>query len=380
MNSGARMASRPPEGSRKKSAPPAADFLRRLPKVDLHCHLDGSLRPQTVLELAKEQGAKLPAADAESLRAFVQVSPQCRSLREFLDVFDLLYPLLRRAGAVERVAYELIEDCAAENIRHVEVRFAPILQETKGFSADAVIEAALKGLRRGRRDFGTTSSVIVCLFRSHGPQENRRAFSALKRFFKADASPQDPAVVGLDLAGDEARFPTREYADFYGEARRLGIWTTCHAGETAGTENLSAALDMRVHRIGHGIHLMEDARLLSEVVRRRVPLEIGISSNVRTQSVPSLQKHPALDFHRAGVPITLNTDDRGIIGIDLTHEYASALKIGFSLDALCRIAVDSIDHLFLPPRHRRRFKTEFSGEIARLRAGRRFQLMEAPAR
>lgn len=342
------------------------NILAALPKTDIHCHLDGSLRPATVLDLAREHKVKLPADNLGDLTPFVQVAPTCRSLKEFLDVFHVLYPLLVYPDAVERISYELVEDCAKDNIRHVEVRLAPGLQATKDFSTDQVIESVLRGLKRGRRDFGTTSSVIICLFRSHGPKENGKAFNTLKKFFRKDAAPEEPAVVGLDVAGDEAKYPTIEYASFYEESRDLGIWTTCHAGETAGTANLKAALDLSVMRIGHGTHLLEDKKLMDEVVRRKVALEIGISSNVRTKSVSEFEKHPARAFHLAGVPITLNTDDRGILGITLTHEYEEALKLGFSLEELAKISADSVDHLFLPAVHKERIKKGFEAEIASL--------------
>lgn len=341
----------------------ANDAVRRMPKTDLHCHLDGSLRPATVLDLARKLKVKLPADNVADLTPFVQVAPTCRSLKEFLDVFDLVYPLLRSADAVERIAYELIEDCAAENIRHVEVRFAPVLQATKDFTSDQVVEAALRGLRRGLKDFKTTSSVIICLIRSHGPQENRRAFDTLKRFFNPKATLAEPSVVAVDLAGDEARYPTMDFASYYEEARSLGIYTTCHAGETVGTKNLAAALELSVMRIGHGIHLMEDPKMLQEVVRRQVPLEIGISSNVRTKSVPDLESHPVLSFHRSGVAVTLNTDDRGIIGIDLTHEYREALRLGFSPAELAKISLGSVDHLFLPAAERGKLRARFEAEL-----------------
>jgi len=361
------------EGNSSTPKDTGRELFKKLPKTDLHCHLDGSLRPATVLDLARRFKVRMPADNVKDLTPFVQVGPTCGSLKEFLDVFDLLYPLLQHAEAVERIAYELIEDCAAENIRHVEVRLAPELQRTETFSTDDVLESVLKGLRRGARDFGTTSSVIVCLFRSHGPKENRRAFESLKKFFKKDASLKEPAVVGLDVAGDEARYPTMLYSEFYEEARELGLWTTCHAGETQGTANLKAALELSVMRIGHGTHLLEDAGLMKEVVKRRVALEIGLTSNVSTKSTPSLDDHPALKFHRAGVPITLNTDDRGIIGIDLTHEYEQALKMGFTVDELCRLSLDSTDHVFLPASEKAALRARFSREIERLRP-------EAPAR
>jgi adenosine deaminase len=341
-------------------------ILAALPKTDIHCHLDGSLRPATVLDLARKHKVKLPADNLKDLTPFVQVAPTCRSLKEFLDVFYVLYPLLVYPEAVERISYELVEDCAKDNIRHVEVRLAPGLQATKDFSTDQVIESVLKGLRRGCKDFGTTSSVIICLFRSHGPKENGKAFDTLKKFFKKDANPEEPAVVGLDVAGDEAKYPTIEYAPFYEEAKKLGIWTTCHAGETAGTANLKAALDLSVMRIGHGTHLLEDKKLMDEVVRRQVALEIGLSSNIRTKSVSDFGKHPAMAFHKAGVPITFNTDDRGILGITLTHEYGEALKLGFTVADLASISAASVDHLFLPAAHKNRLKKSFETEIAAL--------------
>lgn len=341
-----------------------AAVLAALPKTDIHCHLDGSLRPATVLELARQLKVKLPADNVKDLTPYVQVAPTCRSLKEFLDVFHLLYPLLQDSRSVERIAYELVEDCAKDNIRHVEARLAPVLQATASFTSDLVVEAVLRGLKRGFLDFGSTSSVIICLFRSHGPAENRKAFNTLKKYFQKDPRPEEPAVVGMDLAGDEARYPTMEYAAFYEEAKALGIWTTCHAGETKGTANLRAALDLSVMRIGHGTHLMEDQDLLKEVVRRKVPLEIGISSNVRTKSVRDFESHPALPFFRAGVPITLNTDDRGILGISLTHEYGEALKLGFSLSELAGLSAASTDHLFLPPAQRARLRAKFQAEIA----------------
>lgn len=348
----------------------AQSALAALPKTDIHCHLDGSLRPATILELARRSKVKLPADTVEGLTPHVQVAPTCRSLKEFLDVFNLIYPLLQDALSVERIAYELIEDCARDNIRHVEVRLAPVLQATASFTSDDVIEAVLKGLERGGQDFGVTSAVIICLFRSHGPAENRKAFNTLKKFFQKDPHPGHPAVVGMDLAGDEARYPTMQYASFYEEAKSSGIWTTCHAGETIGTANLKAALDLSVMRIGHGVHLMEDQKLLQEVVRRKVPLEIGISSNVRTKCVPDFESHPALSFFRAGVPVTLNTDDRGILGISLTHEYGEAMRLGFSLRELAEVSVSSTDHLFLPPEQRAKLKARFKAEAAAVLEGR----------
>lgn len=333
--------------------------LRDLPKVDLHCHLDGALRPRTVWELAKERKVKLPAGSLEELKAVVQVGAACASLTECLRVFEILYPLLRDAAALERVAYELCEDSAAENIRHLEVRFAPMLNAKAGFSPEGAVEAVLKGLRRGLKDFGVTSGVIICLFRSHGPKESRAAFAALKRAWRKENGLAAPGVVGLDLAGDESRFPLSAYASFFEEAAALGIPATCHAGEAEGSRDLEDALALGVRRIGHALRLAGDDRLLGEVVRRGVALELNLTSNLRTRSAPSLRDHPALAFHRAGARLSFNTDDRGLFGIDLTHEYAQALGAGFTLDEVRKVARAAPEQAFLPAADLARLATRF---------------------
>ncbi|MBI4056459.1 MAG: adenosine deaminase [Elusimicrobia bacterium] len=350
---------------KEPSSSQLTSFLRQIPKVDLHCHLDGSLRVKTILDLARETQVKLPANNIKDLTSFVQVSPTCQSLSEFLQVFYVLYPLLRTPQAIERVAYELCEDCAKDNIRYVEVRFAPMLNAHDKFSIEDVLNSALKGLARGEKKWGVQADVVVCLFRSHSTKENRKAFEAAKHFW-ASTPTSGPRVVGIDLAGDEARHPTLEFSEFFEEARSLGIPTTCHAGETKGTENLKAALELRVQRIGHGIHLMEDQKLLKQVVERRIPLEIGITSNVRTKTVSHLQAHPVRAFHDAGVRVSLNTDDRGILGIDLTHEYGMAVSLGFQPKELIQIGLESIEHLFITPEEKMGLKEKFQSEIVRL--------------
>jgi adenosine deaminase len=325
-----------------------SELLWELPKVDLHCHLDGSLRPRTVLELAQERGVKLPAGTVEELTPHVQVGAACATLEECLNVFKTVYPLLRDAAALERVAYELCEDSASENIRHLEVRYAPMLNAAPGFGPQETVEAVLRGLRRGRQDFGVSSGVILCLFRSHGSKENRAAFETLKRFYRADAGLDSPSVVGMDLAGDEGRFPIREYAEFFEEAAALEIPATCHAGETPGTSNLKDALELGVRRIGHGTQLPTDPDLVAEVAKRRLPIEISLTSNLRTSAVSDLRSHPARELYRRGVRLSFNTDDRGLFGIDLTHEYGLALEAGFTFPELRAIALDSLEQLFLP--------------------------------
>jgi len=203
--------------------------------------------------------------------------------------------------------------------------------------------------------------VIICLFRSHSPKENRKAFGLAKKHYGR-------GVTGIDLAGDESLYPTKDFAEFFEEANHLDFFTTCHAGEVKGLDNLRSALEFKVHRIGHGIHLMEDEKLLKEVVQRQVPLEIGLTSNIRTHTVSDYSLHPLRRFFAAGVPVSINTDDRGIFGIDLVHEYEAAMThLRFSPEEILRIASDSIGHLFLDEERKSHLRHSFEQEVSKLK-------------
>lgn len=306
-----------------------SDAFRALPKLDLHCHLDGTVRPATALEL----GAKVERA--EQLR----VSPTCGSLKEFLDVFEAIYPCLRSAKAVERIAYELVEDCAADGIRYVEARFAPELQAAPGFSTDQVVEAALKGLARGKKAFGVESRVIVCMLREHSLAQNRRALDTALHF-------KGRGVVALDLAGDEAAIPMGPCAALFEEAIAKGLRTTCHAGET-GAGDLDLVFQLGIGRIGHGAKLVERPDLVALAAERKVPVELNLTSNLFTKAARSYAAHPARRLFDAGVPVSLNTDDRAIMGITLTHEYEAALQAGFSAAELRALAAGAVEQAFL---------------------------------
>lgn len=332
------------------------NLLRAMPKVDLHCHLDGSIRCETILALAKSQGYHLPTTDPTEIKKYVQAGPNCRSLSDFLQVFNYIYPLLRQANALKRIAYELCEDCAKDNIRYVEVRFAPLLCAHDKFSTQEVIESVLEGLAMGGRDFGVDSSVIVCLIRSFSPQENWASFEAAQRFYGR-------GVVALDLAGDESKFPTQDFALYFERAKTKGMAATCHAGEAQGLHNLKSALSFGVERIGHGTHLMDAPDLLQEVLARNIVLEVGLTSNVRTRTVASYEEHPLRQFLKAGVRVTLNTDDKGILDIDLTHEYVQAYQLGISLSMLAQIALNGVSALFLPDVKKQKIKKLFEEQM-----------------
>ena len=332
--------------------------LRRLPKVEVHVHLDGALRPSLALELARQQASPLAAKTEEEISRLVVVSKSKGSLKEVLDVFFILYPILKTPQAIERTAYELCRDAKANGILYFETRFAPLLLQTKRYSMEDMLEAAIGGLRLGSQDFGVGSGVIVTMLRDHSMRGNEAMCAAAIGF-------KDRGVVGLDLANHEAVSSLLDYADFYKEAKRQGLGTTAHVGEIYPSPDLAVALDLNIDRIGHGVFLPKYPDLLQEVAQRKIPIEISLTSNLRTAAVRSYREHPLAQFLEQGIPVVLNTDDPGVFGIDLTHEYEVAAKeVGLNFLELKRLAAGGIDALFLPEEKKKILRRRFEASLA----------------
>jgi adenosine deaminase len=331
----------------KPLSAPDRERLRRLPKVDLHLHLDGAARPETLMDLMRACGARLPTEDPAEFRPYVQVPRGCRSLADFLKAFEFFYPFLKSPEAVERLAYELCEDCARENVLWFEARFAPALQARQGFSQEHVLKAALKGLERGNKAFGVSGTAILCLYRSITEEENGETLRLAESYLGRGAA-------GIDLAGDEARYPVGLYAKFFRRAAERGVPITCHAGEAAGPKSIQDALDLGARRIGHGVRLQEDDALLARVRGEGIPLEVCITSNVQTQAVKGFAAHPARRYLEQGLRVTLNTDDPGVSGIQMTHEHEVAMQeLGFTWEDLGRAVLNGAESLFRPEAERK---------------------------
>ncbi len=331
-----------------------------MPKVDLHCHLDGSVRTSTILDLAQRQNFELPADNVEELREYVRVPIDCRSLGDFLNRFETFYPLLKSAYALERVAYELCRDCSVENTKYLEVRFAPVLQKTEDFPVPEVVEAVLAGIKRGEEEFDIKCNLILCLYRGTSMDDSRQTL-------KAAVDYSGRGVCGIDVAGDETRFGLEDFKDYIKQAKDAGLSVTIHAGEAAGPESIKAALKYGADRIGHGVALIKDKKLMDEVIKKEIPLEICLTSNVHTQVVRDYLSHPVRKFLSAGVKVILNTDDRGVSGIDLTYEYQKAKDIGITYEELVRMDLDGIKFAFAPVSLKDKLKERFLKEIERLK-------------
>jgi adenosine deaminase len=332
--------------------------LQKLPKIDLHLHLDGAIRVPTIAELGDELGVALPTYDPRQLARYVQVEHDCRSLTDYLKRFEIFYPILPFAKTQERIAYELCEDCATDNVVYFETRFAPCLACNERFTMEDAVVAALEGLRRGQSDFGVRCGLILCCYR---PASVRESVETVKLAHKH----RDRGVCGIDLAGDELHFPAAPHAEAFALARKLEIPITIHAGEGQHAENIrEAVFDHGATRIGHGVALQRDPELLKRVRDQGTVLEICLTTNLQTCSVPSIAAHPFRKFLEEHMRVTLNTDDPGISNITLTHELELAAR-EFSLTGqhICELQVNAARAAFATSSERARIEALVRGKL-----------------
>lgn len=337
------------------------EILRRLPKAELHCHLDGSVRPQTLLDLAKEESVEMPRADAAALRDFMIVR-DARKLEDYLERFDVTLSVMQTATALERIAFELAEDAFNDGVLYLETRFSPVLNIKGRLKAHEAVEAVLKGLAAAERLHGIVGRVIVCALRNLEPTVSE-ALAKLAVAYK------DKGVVGFDLAGGEAGFPASQHAAAFAYARKHDLACTCHAGEGDGAASVRDALhSCCANRIGHGTRLIEDRSLTDYVNDLRIPVEICITSNVQTRAAQSYASHPVRQYFDAGLNVVLNTDNRLMSGITLTDEYHNAAThLGFTFDELSRVAMNGFESAFLHRQERDRLVARAQATIAALK-------------
>jgi adenosine deaminase len=335
------------------------DALRRLPKAELHTHLDGCLRPATLLELAREFGVPLPASTPAGVAEAMLVRT-ARNLEEYLQRYVVTVQVMQSREALVRVARELAEDAAADGIRYLEARFCPALH-APGVTVEGALEAVLEGLAAGGTSAGIRTRVIACGLRTLPPETSLRIARAAVTYREA-------GVVAFDLAGAEAGHPPEAHAPAFRTAADGGLRLTCHAGEAAGADYVRAAVETcGAERIGHGVRLRDDPGLLERFVDRGVPLEVCLTSNLHTRAVADLRDHPAAAYLEAGVPVTLNTDSRLMDRTTLTDEYWLAHTVlGLDGAELARVARAGFEHAFLPDDARRALLAEVSPAIEAL--------------
>ncbi|MGI6069015.1 MAG: adenosine deaminase [Blautia sp.] len=297
--------------------------------IELHVHLDGSVRPSTIWELALEKEGRAPVADKEALTALMRAPVPCSSLSEYLTRFELPLQYLQNREGLERVAYELVEDLAEEGVTYAEIRFAPQLSTQEGLSQREVTEAVMAGVKRGMRAYPSIRiGLLLCCMRGVGEEALHKNLETIET---AAVLKDGRLVCGIDLAGAEEVYKTDLFGSLFEVADPYGLKRTIHAGEASGPESIWKALDMGASRIGHGIAAIRDEALIKELVKRRIALEVCITSNVQTKGVPSLASHPIRRLYDAGVHVTLNTDNRTVSDTTLSKERELAKRtFGFT--------------------------------------------------
>jgi adenosine deaminase len=333
------------------------ELLHALPKADLHVHLDGSLRPETLIELARAYDQPIPSFDAEVLRDHMYVR-DARNLVDYLARFETTLSVLQTAEALDRVAYELAEDAARENVRYMEVRFSPVLNSRERLTMEEVVEATLRGLERARRDFGIRTSVIICALRHMDPSTSLELARVAIEF-------KNRGVVAFDLAGPEYDFPPKKHIAAFRLAAHANLGLTVHAGEAFGPDSIRQALhDCHAKRIGHATRLFEDADLMAYINDFRIPLEICLTSNVQTRATPTFADHPARSYFDEGLVITLNTDNRLMSGTTMTEEFARAHEhLRFTWEELCTITRMGFESAFLAHAEKQSLLSTIDAEI-----------------
>ncbi|HJU74741.1 MAG TPA: adenosine deaminase, partial [Gemmatimonadaceae bacterium] len=312
-------------------------------KAELHCHLDGSLRPSTLAELAREQGVRLPDSDPEAVRAYMRVD-NAHNLEEYLERFEVTLSVLQTSEALERAAYELAEDAARDGVLYLEVRYAPLLNVRNGLTLGEAIEAPLRGLARAERAHGIVARTIVCALRTLPPDVSMQ-------MARLASEHRTHGVVGFDLAGPERGHPAADHEGAFQHAIAHGLACTCHAGEGWGPDSVRQAVHTcGARRIGHGTRLIEDAALMQDVAQRGVALEICLTSNLQTHAAESYDVHPLRTYFDNGLAVVLNTDNRLMSDVNLVDEYRHAAEhLGFTASELCRVALTGFEHAFVAP-------------------------------
>ncbi len=319
------------------------EFFKQLPKTDLHVHLDGSLRLETILDLAKKDKVDLGVDNIEELKKLIGPGKIHKSLDDYLKGFDITLKVLQTRESLYRAAYELAQDCALENVGYIEVRYSPVLHTQKGLSATVIVESVVEGLKDAQKDFGINSGVIICGIRNISTEVSMRMAELAVAY-------KNRGVVAFDLAGAEYNYPAKDHLQAFSLILSNNVNVTIHAGEAYGPDSIHQALHYcGAHRVGHGVRLIEDGDLLNYVTDHRIPLELCPSSNVQTGAVKTMEEHPVKFYLDLGIRVTLNTDNRLITDTTMTDEYYTVYKtFDLSPQNILDLVINGVKSSFIP--------------------------------
>jgi adenosine deaminase len=329
---------------------------RGLTLLDMHRHLDGNIRLGTILDLGRIHNIPLPADDLDGLRPFVQITETRPGVMAFIKKFQYMVGVLADYDACRRVAYENVEDANLEGIDYIELRFSPMfMAEPHNLDPRGVVEGILEGVNQGRSKFDIKVNLIGIISRTYGPDLGWKELEALLEY-KDD-------IKALDLAGDEVNFPGRLFVDHFNEGREAGWNITVHAGEEIGPDSIWQAVEeLGADRIGHGVTAIQDRQLMDYLAENRIGVESNLTSNLQTRVVERYSDHPLIDFLKAGILATINSDDPGISGIDIHYEYETAAPAsGLTPELILQAQKNALEIAFLEPEEKKTLKSKTTG-------------------
>ncbi|MGF1740896.1 adenosine deaminase [Vibrio profundum] len=333
-------------------------ITKNLPLTDIHRHLDGNIRSQTILELGQKFGIVLPANDIKGLTPHVQVVEVEPSLVAFLSKLDWGVAVLGDLDACRRVAYENVEDALNAQIDYAELRFSPYYMAMKHkLPVHGVVEAIVDGVQAGMRDFGVKTNLIGIMSRTFGQQACQQELDGILS--------QKDHIVAVDLAGDELGQPGELFVDHFKQVRDAGLNITVHAGEAAGAESMWQAINqLGASRIGHGVNAIHDPKLMDYLAEHKIGIESCLTSNFQTSTIDSIANHPVKQFLEHGILATLNTDDPAVEGIELPHEYqVAAPQAGLSQEQIRQAQINGLDVAYLSEQEKQQLKEKAAKRV-----------------
>lgn len=333
------------------------DILNKLPKIELHCHLDGSVRPETMYELLLEEG-EIEYKDFKEFEELVKVKDECKSLVEYLKKFKYPLKIMQRQENIERITYELLEDLNIQNVKYVEIRFAPFLHTKAGIKFDEVVESVLKGMEKAREDFGIMSNAILICMRNENIEESIKVVEYGAKYI-------GKGVVAVDLAGNEQDYPPELYEKAFKLAYQKGYNITIHAGETGIEKNIIKSIELlHAQRIGHGIAAAKAPKVMELLKNKSVFLEMCPISNLQTKAVKTIEDYPIRSFINKGLKVTVNTDNTTVSNTSLEKEYELLInKLDFNIEEILKLIDNSIEAAFLQEKERVRLRKVIEDEL-----------------
>lgn len=308
--------------------------------ADLHLHLDGSLSAKAIIEVAKKENLTLPTYDEAELRKYLEVPENCESLNEYLKRFDLPNVALQSEYGINHCTLDLLKRLSEDGLKYAEIRMAPQLSTLKGLSQEDVVRIMIASLKEGEQKYRIKSNLIVCMMR--GTDTHKKNFETIeiaKKYY-------GDKVVALDIAGAEALFPNELFEKEFAQAKKYDLRLTIHAGEAAGAKSVKSALNFKADRIGHGIHAIEDKKVVEMLKLSGICLEICPKSNLDTKAINSYNELPIREFMKAGVRVSINSDDMTVSNTSVKKEYETLSKLGFTENELKELCLNTIQYSF----------------------------------